>query len=48
MPKSYSVNSTREFIDILNSHSPGNTIMGSLDVVSLFTNVTIQETIDIL
>jgi hypothetical protein len=48
MPKCYSVNSTREFIDVLNSHTPDNTIMGSLDVVSLFTNVPVQETIEII
>jgi hypothetical protein len=48
MPKQYSVKSTHEFIEILKSHTPDNEIMGSLDVVGLFTNVPVQETIGII
>ena len=47
IPSRYSLKSTNDFIDLLNSNpSPG--ILASLDVVSLFTNVPIDTTIDIM
>ena len=46
MPTSYNIRSTKEFIEILKTQSPNN-IMASLDVESLFTNVPVNETIDI-
>ena len=47
MPSKYSLKSTNEFIDLI--HSNQNTgILASLDVVSLFTNVPIDTTIDII
>ena len=47
IPKDYLLNSTKDFIDILRT-SPCNGIIASLDVQSLFTNVPIDETIDII
>lgn len=44
----YSINSTREFLDILQSNKPNNGILGSLDVESLFANISVKETIDIV
>ena len=47
MPNTYSIKSSTEFIDIL--HSTNSTgIIASLDVESLFTNVPIDPTIDII
>ena len=47
MPNQYSINSTNQFIDLLHSQN-GQGIMASLDVESLFTNVPIVDTIDII
>ena len=47
MPNQYSINSTNQFIDLLYSQN-GQGIMASLDVESLFTNVPIVDTIDII
>ena len=45
----YTVESTRDFIDkIKNSKAPSGYKMISFDVVSLFTNVPLQKTIDII
>ena len=46
-PNSFSLNSTDEFLDILKSSRP-NKIIGSLDVESLFTNVPVDETIQLI
>ena len=47
IPGKYSLKSTDEFIDILQSTTPEGTL-ASLDVESLFTNVPVDETIDII
>ena len=49
IPKRYMLNSTNEFLDKINEFSlNGNEYMVSFDVVSLFTNVPLIETIDIV
>jgi hypothetical protein len=45
--KNYSVESTQEFMGIIKSTTP-NEIVASLDVVSLFTNVPVHKTIQII
>ena len=47
IPKNYLLQSTNDFIDLLHS-SPCQGSIASLDVESLFTNVPIDETIDII
>ena len=47
MPSKFSLKSTNEFIDLIQSHQ-GTGTLASLDVVSLFTNVPIDTTIDII
>ena len=47
IPKKYSLNSRDEFIDLLKSSRPDGQL-ASLDVSSLFTNVPVHETIDIM
>ena len=47
IPKKYSLNSRDEFIDLLKSSRPKGQL-ASLDVYSLFTNVPVFETIDII
>jgi len=47
MPNKYSVSSTIEFISLITCCKPNN-YMGSLDVESLFTNVPLYDTIDII
>ena len=47
IPKDYLLTSTNDFIDVLHSNS-NNGIIASLDVESLFTNVPISETLDII
>ena len=47
IPAKYSINSTDEFIQIIKS-SPSTGLMTSLDVTSLFTNVPVNATIDII
>ena len=47
IPNQYSLRSTNDFIDILRTSNPQG-IIASLDVESLFTNVPIEETIDII
>ena len=47
IPNQYMIKSTDEFIDILHSNKC-NGIIASLDVESLFTNVPIDATIDII
>jgi hypothetical protein len=47
MARDYSVSSTNEFLNILKMQIPDN-MMASLDVESLFTNVPVNETIDLI
>ena len=47
IPKSYTVNSSSAFVDILSGIEASGTL-ASLDVESLFTNVPIDKTIDII
>ena len=47
IPSEYAIKSTDEFLDILHSTNCDG-ILASLDVTSLFTNVPIQDTIDII
>ena len=47
IPSTYSLRSTEEFIDILRVNKP-NGFMASLDAESLFTNVPVQRTINII
>ena len=47
IPNDYMLTSTNDFIDVLQTHS-NNGIIASLDVENLFTNVPINETIDII
>jgi hypothetical protein len=47
MPKEYSVSSTTEFINLIRA-SDSTGLMASLDVESLFTNVPVKATIDII
>ena len=47
VPTTYSLNSTTDFIDIINTANSEGEI-ASLDVDNLFTNVPLEETIDIL
>ena len=47
MPNTYLLKSTNDFVDLIHTTS-NNGIIASLDVESLFTNVPINETIDII
>ena len=47
IPTEHSVQSTDEFVDILRSQKPKGAL-ASLDVESLFTNVPVQQTIEII
>ena len=47
MPNNFSIKSSNDFIDILHSNN-SNGIIASLDVESLFTNVPVDSTIDII
>ncbi|XP_076067705.1 uncharacterized protein LOC143040498 [Oratosquilla oratoria] len=46
-PVSYSLKYLEEFLDILRSTPPSG-VIGSMDVVSLFTHVPVDETIDMI
>ena len=46
-PSKYSLKSTNDFIDIIRSSAPQG-LLASLDVESLFTNVPVEQTIDII
>ena len=49
IPKQYMLNSTHDFLEKINAFTlKGNEVMVSYDVVSLFTNVPLEETIDIV
>ena len=47
IPKKYSLKSRDEFIELLQANQPDGTL-ASLDVTSLFTNVPVRETIEII
>ena len=47
LPKTYSISSTNEFIDIVRGVS-GSGLLASLDVESLFTNIPVLPTIEIV
>ena len=47
LPAEYMLKSTDEFIDILQTTKPDG-LIASLDVESLFTNVPVERTIDII
>ena len=47
LPAKYQINSTDDFLHILRALNPTGTL-ASLDVESLFTNVPVQQTIDII
>ena len=47
-PSRYSIRSTEEFLEILSTKQPGKDTLASLDADSLFTNVPVEETIDII
>ena len=49
MPSQYMINSTADFVGEINSYPlQGNEFLVSYDVSSLFTNVPLQETIDLV
>ena len=49
LPSRYMLKSTNEFLDKINKFSlSGSEYMVSYDVVSLFTNVPLKETVDIV
>ena len=49
IPSRFMLNSTQDFLEKLNAFTlKGNEVMVSYDVVSLFTNVPLKETIDIV
>ena len=47
LPAKYQLNSTDDFLQLLRATNPSGTL-ASLDVESLFTNVPVMETIDII
>ena len=47
IPKKYSINSREEFLELLRRNPP-NGLIASLDANSLFTNVPVLETIDMI
>ena len=48
MPIKYNIKSTHELIQVLHTIKPNNGILASLDVENLFTNVPVNETVDII
>ena len=48
MPCKYNIKSTQELIQVLHTIQPNNGILASVDVENLFTNVPVNETIDII
>ena len=48
IPSKYSVNSTDEFLEVLHTMQPNDDILASLDAENLFTNVPVEETINII
>ena len=48
LPSKYNIKSTHELIQVLHTIKPNNGILASLDVENLFTNVPVNETVDII
>ena len=48
LPSKYNIKSTHEVIQVLHTIKPNNGILASLDVENLFTNVPVNETINII
>ena len=48
MPIKYMIESTFEFLTLIKNRTPQNSILASLDVESLFSNVPVLQTIDII
>ena len=48
LPRKHDLKSTHELMKILHIFEPYNGILASLDVENLFTNVPVNETIDII
>ena len=48
LPSKYNIKSTHQLIQILHTFKPNNGILASLDVEDLFSNVPVNETIDII
>ena len=48
LPSKYNIKSTHELIQVLHTIKPNNGILASLDVENVFTNVPVNETIDII
>ena len=48
LPSKYNIKSTHELIQVLHTIKPNNGILASLDIENLFTNVPVNETIDII
>ena len=48
LPSKYNIKSTHELIQVLLTIKPNNGILSSLDIENLFTNVTVNETVDII
>ena len=48
LPSKYYIKSTDELIQVLHTLKPNNGKLTSLDVKNLFTNVPVNETIDII
>ena len=47
LPRKYNIKSTHELIQVLHTIKPNNGILASLDVENLFTNVPVNETVDL-
>ena len=48
LPSKYNIKSTDELIQVLHAVKPNNGILASLDVENLFTNLPVNEIIDII
>ena len=48
LPSKYNIKSTHELIQVLHTIKSNNDILASLDVEILFTNVPVNETVDII
>ena len=48
MPRKYNIKSIHELIQVFHTIKPNNGILASLDVENLFTNVPVNETVNII
>ena len=48
LPSKYNIKSTHELIQVLHTIKPNNGILASLDVENLFSNVPVNQTVDII